>query len=183
MYEFGLDVGWLRTWIYVTIGFGLTIFIPSFSFQQLFFKNFLDCNVSVYSGDTEYRGGNENLIVANLLQVPPENDYGKKQWLAARNYRGNFILNLGCSDDSYSAVELINLFGHGWSTNRFKVFLRWDKTYVCFTFIINITVWVIMGHGMKSWMKVFLTADNKKNPCLYKHSTLILWLQDLLSLK
>ena len=96
----------------------------SFSFQQLFFKHFLDCNVSVYSGDTEYRGGNENLIVGNLLQVPPENDYGKKQWLAPRNYRGNFILNLGCSDDSYSAVELVNLYGNGWSTQRFKVYLR-----------------------------------------------------------
>ena len=137
----------------------------------------------MYSGDTLYRGDNEKFIVANVLQVSSNEDYVNKQWLLPGRSRGNFILNLGCSDDSYSAVELINLFGHGWSTNRFKVFLRWDKTYVCFTFIINITVWVIMGHGMKSWMKVFLTADNKKNPCLYKHSTLIPWLQDLSSLR
>ena len=80
--------------------------------------------MKVYSGDTLYRGDNEKFIVANVLQVSSNEDYVNKQWLLPGRSRGNFILNLGCSDDSYSAVELINLFGHGWSTNRFKVFLR-----------------------------------------------------------
>ena len=80
--------------------------------------------MKVYSGDSLYRGDNDDFRIANVLQVSSNEDYRKKQWLLPQNYRGNFILNLGCSDDSYSAVELINLFGHGWSTNRFKVFLR-----------------------------------------------------------
>ena len=80
--------------------------------------------MKVYSGDSYSRGSDDRFRVANVLQVQSYEDYGNNQWLLPANYRGNFILNLGCSDDSYSAVELVNTYGHGLSTKRFKVFLR-----------------------------------------------------------
>ena len=80
-------------------------------------ENVLDCDVKVYSGESYHN--QDRFKVANVLQLASD-----KQWLTHDYYPGQFILNLGCSDDSYSSVELVNVFGHGRATNRFKVYLR-----------------------------------------------------------
>ena len=78
----------------------------------------------VVSGDVHGKGNDARFKVANVLQLPSEEKYYDNQWVLPGGGSGQFILNLGCSDDSYSAVDLINLFGHGYSTKRFKVYLR-----------------------------------------------------------
>ena len=78
----------------------------------------------MYSGDVFGGGRDDRFKVANVLQVPSYEDYGNNQWLLSPGHQGDFILNLGCSDDSYSAVDLVNVYGYNWSTGRFKVFLR-----------------------------------------------------------
>ena len=77
----------------------------------------------MYSGDVFGGGRDDRFKVANVLQVPSYEDYGNNQWLLPQGQQGDFILDLGCVD-SYSSVELVNLYGHGWSTQGFKVFLR-----------------------------------------------------------
>ena len=77
--------------------------------------------MTVVSGDVLNNGRDPRFIVANVLQLPSEENYGDNQWLVSG---GQFILNLGCSDDSYSAVDLINLWTTDRSTKRFKVYLR-----------------------------------------------------------
>ena len=84
----------------------------------------LVCNdtVTVSSGDVFGDGNDARFKLSNVLQVPNYDDYAINQWLVYP--RGNFILNLGCSDDSYNAIELVNVFDYNWSTKGFKVFLR-----------------------------------------------------------
>ena len=77
--------------------------------------------MTVVSGDVHNNGRDPRFKVANVLQLPSEENYGDNQWLVSG---GQFILNLGCSDDSYSAVDLINLWTTDRSTKRFKVYLR-----------------------------------------------------------
>ena len=79
--------------------------------------------MTVVSGDVVHNGRYEEFKVANILQLPSEGNYGDNQWLPPGG-PAQFILNLGCSDDSYSAVDLINVWSHNWSTKRFKVYLR-----------------------------------------------------------
>ena len=76
--------------------------------------------MKVYSGETWNQGNDERHRVANALQL----NYSEGQWLAYQYQSGEFILNLGCSDDFYSSVELVNLYKHESSTERFKVYLR-----------------------------------------------------------
>lgn len=83
----------------------------------------LDCDVTVISGDVYKNGNDARFKVANVLQLPSEEKYADNQWIG-NGGSGQFILNLGCSDDSYSAVDLINVWEHNWSTKRFKVYLR-----------------------------------------------------------
>ena len=80
--------------------------------------------MNVYSGDVFQQGRDNRFKVANVLQVPNYDDYANTQWLVSGQPGQHFILNLGCSDDSYNAVELVNVYGYNWSTKRFKVFLR-----------------------------------------------------------
>ena len=118
----------LRSQVFICINtcknFGHNIIQTRVLFSTFISKTFLDCTVKVYSGDTHSRGIDDRFRVVNVLQVPSYEDYGNNQWLTPINYPGNFILNLGCSDDSYSAVELVNTYRHNWCTKRFKVFLR-----------------------------------------------------------
>ena len=77
----------------------------------------------MFSGDVYGDGNNARFKVANVFKVYSYEEYGNYQWLLPQGQPGDFILNLGCVD-SYSSVELVNLYGHGWSTQGFKVFLR-----------------------------------------------------------
>ena len=79
--------------------------------------------MTVYSGDVFGLGNDNRFKVSNVLQVPNYEDYANNQWLISPGQRGSIVLNLGCRD-SYSSVELVNVFGFNWSTKRFKVFLR-----------------------------------------------------------
>ena len=79
--------------------------------------------MTVVSGDVLNNGRDARFKVANVLQLPSEGNYGDNQLLLPGG-PGQFILNLGCSDDSYSAVDLINVWKENWSTKRFKVYLR-----------------------------------------------------------
>ena len=77
----------------------------------------------MFSGDLYGDGNDKRFKVANVFKVSSYEDYGKYQWLLPQGQPGDFILNLGCVD-SYSSVELVNLYGYSWSTQGFKVFLR-----------------------------------------------------------
>ena len=101
------------------VGFFLTLVDSRLKFENF---DFSDCNVKVYSGDVFGLGKDTRFKVANVLQAPNYDDYAINQWLVYP--RGNFILNLGCSDDSYNAIELVNVYEYNWSTKGFKVFLR-----------------------------------------------------------
>ena len=103
------------------VGFFLTLVDSRLKFENF---DISDCNVKVYSGDVFGLGNDNRFKVSNVLEVPNYEDYGNTQWLVSPGQVGNFILNLGCSDESYSAVDLVNVFGYNWSTRRFKVFLR-----------------------------------------------------------
>ena len=80
--------------------------------------------MKVYSGEVVSKGNDKRFSVANVLQLPSEENYGDSQWILDAHRTGKFILNLGCSDDFYNAVDLVNVWNVGWSTNRFKVYLR-----------------------------------------------------------
>ena len=77
----------------------------------------------MFSGDSYANGNDPRFEVSNVLQLPSEDDYFDNQWLLDGGRSGQFILNLGCTNN-FNAVELLNLFRHGFSTNRFKAYLR-----------------------------------------------------------
>ena len=81
------------------------------------------------SGDVFGNGNDARFSIANVLNLPNETYYvSGTQWILSGGQTGEFILNLGCTD-CYSAVELVNSYGYGWSTKRFKVFLRYGRNY------------------------------------------------------
>ena len=81
-------------------------------------KDFLDCGVTVNSGGVY--DNNDAFKVSNVFDR-----FGNNSWIPPNGQSKEFILNLGCKDDSYNVVQLVNTnHNQERSTMRFKVYLR-----------------------------------------------------------
>ena len=79
--------------------------------------NILDCSPTVQSGDVH--DNDDEFKVANVLQR-----YDNNSWIPSNGQSREFILNLGCKEDSYNVVQLVNTnLNKERSTRRFKVYL------------------------------------------------------------
>ena len=84
---------------------------------------FLDCGVTVQSGDVN--DNNDEYEVAIVLQRSSTGKLEKRSWIPPNGESGEFILKLGCKEDSYNVVQLVNTnLNKDYSTKRFKVLLR-----------------------------------------------------------
>ena len=101
----------------------MLIIIAFFLLRVVVLLIFLDCGVTVQSGDV-YDDNNE-YKVANILQRSSTEVLGNRSWIPPNGASGEFILKLGCREDSYNVVQLVNTnLNKDYSTKRFKVFLR-----------------------------------------------------------
>ena len=95
--------------------------------RDLLLVIFLDCGLTVQSGDV-----NDNIDefeVANVLQR--SSTLGNRSWIPPNGESGEFILKLGCREDSYNVVQLVNTnLNKDYSTKRFKVLIRWQLTFI-----------------------------------------------------
>ena len=74
--------------------------------------------MTVHSGDV-YEN-DDKFEVANVFHR-----YGKSSWIPPNGQSGEFILNLGCKEETFNVVQLVNTnLNQERSTERFKVFLR-----------------------------------------------------------
>ena len=102
----------------------LSFFIISFYLlRATILQIFLDCGVTVQSGDVN--DNDDDYKVANVLQRSPKEILGNRSWIPPNGQTGEFILKLGCKEDSYNVVQLVNTnLNKEYSTKRFKVLLR-----------------------------------------------------------
>ena len=102
---------------------GILVFIErynsSFSVLTLtFWKTFLDCGVTVQSGDVY--DNDAKFKVSNVLDR-----FGNNSWIPSNGQSKEFILKLGCKEETYNVVQLVNTnLNQERSTGRFKVYLR-----------------------------------------------------------
>ena len=73
---------------------------------------------------TVHSGGvydnNDAFKVSNIFDR-----FGNNSWIPPNDQSKEFILDLGCIEDSYNVVQLVNTnFNQERSTKRFKVYLR-----------------------------------------------------------
>ena len=73
---------------------------------------------------TVHSGGvydnNDAFKVSNIFDR-----FGNNSWIPPNGQPKEFILNLGCKEDSYNVVQLVNTnLNQERSTKRFKVYLR-----------------------------------------------------------
>ena len=77
----------------------------------------LDCSPTVQSGDVH--DNDDEFKVANVLHR-----YNNNSWIPPNGQSREFIMNLGCKEDSYDVVQLVNTnLNKERSTRRFKVYL------------------------------------------------------------
>ena len=94
-------------------------YISSFSVLTLsFWQTFLDCGVTVQSGGVY--DNDDKFKVSNVFDR-----FENNSWIPRNGQSKEFILKLGCKEETYNVVQLVNTnLNQERSTKRFKVYLR-----------------------------------------------------------